>query len=721
MATKQKARRAGQEAYPTLALFGMLVLAPAGIAQQALPGCEPNTEVLGAVHGKLAERDLDQLKFTERAAREHAVLEELIARYPREAEPHRLLIGFVGESEPDQLPALRARYRKIAAEHPDDPLALYLASLALVGADTPERIRLLESARKLAPQFAWPALQLGLVHSSGKFADKKAAAEDVGSFFSGCPASTDRTALWLLSKFGGSEAQARVAAALRGKLATESNPEPLKKYETLWGLEFQSRPPQQHAELRRQIGEDLKRIEPLNPKPDAEWLEFLKNGYKQAFDAQPTQALEDRIVREFPASQQAFGIVAAAWRKTHKEPEDGGDTGAWRAYNKVYEEALKGWIRDFAEVTYLGRESWFYTIVYDFAASEKDGIAAAERYVKMAEDYEAPQSSVYSNAAEMLLDHRWQTKRALELLRKAAPLLSKEHERASANDSLSEEDRDKLENSQTYERHEFAGLVLRAARLAGRPGEAQFLRTSIETGPPKNAKRLSGYWLNRGRLAVLENRMADGLTYYQRAIATRRDPATPWRGHLQDDLTDEARALWKEMGGTETAWAVWSNLPDAKPAELKEGRWEKPTKALPAFELYDLTGKTWKLQTLEGKSVMINLWATWCGPCNVELPHLQKLYEQVKERPDLQILTFNIDADLGLVEPFIKEKGYTFPVLPAGNLVHEILDEIAIPQNWIVDPHGAWRWTQVGFDGAPNWIDAIVQRLESVKSAPPQN
>jgi len=114
---------------------------------------------------------------------------------------------------------------------------------------------------------------------------------------------------------------------------------------------------------------------------------------------------------------------------------------------------------------------------------------------------------------------------------------------------------------------------------------------------------------------------------------------------------------------------------------LAEGRWEKPKKQIPSLELADLSGKTWKLKTLEGRTVLINLWATWCGPCNAELPLLEKLYETVKDRPDIQILSFNVDQDLGLVEPFMKEKGYKFPMLPAYSLTQDLLDTVGIPQN----------------------------------------
>jgi hypothetical protein len=116
---------------------------------------------------QLSDKSLDQLKFADQAARQHEVLEGLIAKYPRELEPYRRLIDFVRYSETDHYPALQARYKEQAAQQPDDPLALYLAGYVLNGTDTPEAIRLLEAARAKAPEFAWPALQLANIYSTG--------------------------------------------------------------------------------------------------------------------------------------------------------------------------------------------------------------------------------------------------------------------------------------------------------------------------------------------------------------------------------------------------------------------------------------------------------------------------------------------------------------------------------------------------------------------------
>ena len=222
-----------------------LLLAPALFAQpsQSLPGCEPRPEVRRILDEKLSEEALQEMKFPERVAFRRQVLEELIAKYPREVEPYRRLIqATYDRTTPGTIGALADRFRKQAGQHPDDPLALYVAGLALSGMDTPSSIRLLEQARSQAPKFAWPALELANIYGPGtKRADKKKSAEEIADFFEACPASTDADAQHRLRP-GSKELQTRVAEAVRARLATETDPERLKDYETLWSLEFRTRP-----------------------------------------------------------------------------------------------------------------------------------------------------------------------------------------------------------------------------------------------------------------------------------------------------------------------------------------------------------------------------------------------------------------------------------------------------------------------------------------------
>jgi len=98
------------------------------------------------------------------------------------------------------------------------------------------------------------------------------------------------------------------------------------------------------------------------------------------------------------------------------------------------------------------------------------------------------------------------------------------------------------------------------------------------------------------------------------------------------------------------------------------------------------------------------------------LPHFQKLFEKTKDRSDLILMTMNIDEELGLVEPFVKEKGFTFPVLPALGFINNVLDSVSIPRSWILDAQGKWQWEQIGFNSSEaDWEGTMLAKLESVK------
>ena len=703
----------------TLAAVLFVAAGPAIFAQSplAIPGCEARPEVRQVIDDKLSDKVLENMKFTEQMAVRRQVLEDLIAKYPRELEPYRLLVRFTRWNDPEGYAALSERYVTEAGQHPDDPLALYLAALVLTGKDTPRSVQLWEQAKSKAPDFAWPDLSLTSVHATGKLADKKKAATEIAAFFTACPSSTDSAAQWNLSRAGTPELQARAAAALRARLAQETNPKRLKDYATLWGLEFRSHPTPEHDALRKQVAEDLKRLESMNPKPDAEWLAFLKDGYKQSgASAETVTAMEERVIQTFPHSEEAFSIVADRWKKAHKEPEDQKDAAAWKKYDAEHYAAVKSSIARFTEYRFLQHINWFYLISDDPDISEKEGLAALDDYLTESTVYQHPGPWDYLNAAGFLADHKWQPERAIELARQGEKAAAVQRE-INRDDNLTADDAKNRKEQEIYIKHELAGIVLRAAKLAGKPQEAERIKASIETAPPDDVKVVSSYWQNRARLAALEGRKADALAFYQQALFTRQRTPESYHGRLKDDLLDEAGAVWKDTGGTEVAWNVWKTPPAGQVQELAEGRWEKATKSMPAFELADLAGKTWRLKSLEGKSVLINVWATWCGPCQGELPKLQKLYEKVKDRSDLQIVTLDIDEDLGLVAPFVKEKGFTFPVLPAYSFVLSLLDSVAIPQNWILDPKGAWRLTQMGYDASDaQWADTMIGKLQSVKT-----
>jgi thiol-disulfide isomerase/thioredoxin len=705
-------------------LFVLMLLAATSSAQSspALPGCGPLPNVRKTLDERLIAKKLEKYPFRIQAALRISVYEELIAKYPREVEPQQRLITDTREMyyelDPNRYPALQEKFRKQARENPDDPLALYEAGVALFRTDTPESIRLLEAAKAKAPQFPWPALQLAKEYSRGLHWDKQRSFENLAAFFKQCPDSTDASARSLLARSGDDALQSKVAGTLRAFLMKQADPARFEDYATLWGMEFRTRPPQEHDALRKQIAEDLKRLEALPPKIDSGWQSFLLNGYKQAGAPPATiTAMEDRLLHDYPRSDEAYGIISDRWSKANKYPGDSKDAVAWAKWHEAYKQAVKGWIRDFPDNRELEHTDWFELISDEDSLTKDEGVAASKEYLLYKTEYRSPDPWTQFYVAEFLLNHKWEPNLALDLLADAKPNFDRDRAAQLANDNLSPEERNDLTEWLLSSDLTVAGSILKAAQMAGRPDQAKLVRHFSEGALPTQEKLQSDYWWNRARLAALDGHHQDALAYYQLALHTRMEAPQYSIGKLRDDLTREARELWKQAGGTETAWEVWSKPSVSKGAKLAQGAWEKAKKTLPAFELSDLSGETWRLKDIEGKAILINVWATWCGPCDAELPKLQKLYEQSKGRTDIQVLTLNIDEDLGLVAPYLKDRSYTFPVLPAYSLVNNFLEgDISIPQNWVVDPKGNWLWTQLGYGEEGDWVEAMKLKLESAKA-----
>jgi thiol-disulfide isomerase/thioredoxin len=200
---------------------------------------------------------------------------------------------------------------------------------------------------------------------------------------------------------------------------------------------------------------------------------------------------------------------------------------------------------------------------------------------------------------------------------------------------------------------------------------------------------------------------------YQTALAMRLSPESG-----KDELADNTQRLWKELGGTDEGWKAYrarNDVSKTKPASAEVATWDSKNTALPEFELTDLEGRKWTHADLKGKVAFINFWATWCGPCRAELPYVQKLREQLKDRKDVVVITLNTDEDVGQVEPFMKENKFTFPVL-LGQAYADSQGINSIPRNWVVSLDGKLLFEGIGFgDEGEEWLKRAIQLIEKVK------
>jgi len=133
---------------------------------------------------------------------------------------------------------------------------------------------------------------------------------------------------------------------------------------------------------------------------------------------------------------------------------------------------------------------------------------------------------------------------------------------------------------------------------------------------------------------------------------------------------------------------------------LGESGFDIPTKTIDSadFSLDSLSGAKLSLGSLKGKLVFLNFWATWCGPCNIELPAIKVLYERLKSK-GLVVLAVDLAEDRKTVERFVRAKGMQFPVvLDATGQVGALYGASSIPTTFIIDRSGKILGRKVGVD-----------------------
>jgi peroxiredoxin len=132
----------------------------------------------------------------------------------------------------------------------------------------------------------------------------------------------------------------------------------------------------------------------------------------------------------------------------------------------------------------------------------------------------------------------------------------------------------------------------------------------------------------------------------------------------------------------------------------------------PDFTLRGTEGKNLRLAEQRGQVVMVNFWATWCAPCRVEMPHLNKIYDRYRSSGFL-LLGVNVDQDPLKASTAATQWGIRFPVLfDAEKKVVKAYDVSAMPTTVIVDRDGAMRHVHRGYrDGYELQYDKQVREL----------
>jgi cytochrome c biogenesis protein CcmG/thiol:disulfide interchange protein DsbE len=132
----------------------------------------------------------------------------------------------------------------------------------------------------------------------------------------------------------------------------------------------------------------------------------------------------------------------------------------------------------------------------------------------------------------------------------------------------------------------------------------------------------------------------------------------------------------------------------------------------PYISLQGLDGKTYSFETLEGKPVVINFWASWCGPCKLEAPELVRLYEKYKEEVEIYAVNLTSNDKVRDTKAFADHFGFEFPVLldEKGD-VADLYQIQAIPSTFFVNSKGMITYKATGLVSAQTLESQLKQLI----------
>ena len=141
---------------------------------------------------------------------------------------------------------------------------------------------------------------------------------------------------------------------------------------------------------------------------------------------------------------------------------------------------------------------------------------------------------------------------------------------------------------------------------------------------------------------------------------------------------------------------------------------DKDRKPAPEFELKDADGKTVRLSDYKGKVVLLDFWATWCGPCKIEIPWF-KDFERDNKDKGFAVLGVSMDQDgWDVVNPFAHQLGINYRIVMGDDEIAALYGGVeALPTTFLIDREGRIASVHVGLTSKRDFEDGIQELLQT--------
>jgi thiol-disulfide isomerase/thioredoxin len=636
----------------------LLVLLPAAAQDLRVP-CEPSAGTLRLLEAVAPPHDT-AIPYEQRVG----ALRKLASQHPSDFFIQRAYQDSFRQNRTlgDEFDRALAMYHA----RPSDPLSRYYqARLTLVS--DPHSQQVLTDYVAANPDFAWPHRDLiDLAMLPGRRSAQETTAQ-LDAFNHSCPGA-----------FGAPD---------RDAVERRNTPVELTVWPAIWKAEEKS------PDIASRIRTDLKRIDSWPFRPDPNLYFVYEEAARFLKDPGVLKLLRARVDRESPGSLLALNFIEEDWQAANPPPDRNAGATAWNDWQEKQRKTQRELVGRFPNAWHLivsplmsmssDKVTW-----PPLTPADLEFIDQALRVHAASPDAGEVWPPVENAIATIYVGTKTRLDRVPALLDTSIRAFDQMYKYEISPELVPEEMRKRLvENRQDYaERME--GVRVDYLLAAGRASDARPLieqvlaRLDAAGVLPQTISPRQDWNRRLGRADASENRIEDALRHYQASFSgwSKSILAIP---QIQV-AASEGKQYYLAHGGSEEKWLEWAT---AVPAVSKSAADPLSlSKALPEFSAADLHNHSWTLASFKGKATLVVFWATWCGPCRSEHPGIQELYDRIKDRKDLQVLTISVDDGIAEVRQYMEEHNYTFPVVHSAAVADKLFPWAGLPTSFLVNP-----------------------------------